>query len=47
MKFDLEEYDKDGNIVLVGYSGCYLITDGGYLKWSVAIPPIKNTTSLS
>ena len=41
-QFVLRDFNADGEIVDVGYRGCYLIVDNGYLKWSVTVPPIKD-----
>jgi hypothetical protein len=28
--------------VAIKYSGCYLIVDNGYLRWSTTVPPTKS-----
>ena len=41
-EFVLLEYDKDGNIVEVIYSGVWIMVDNGYLSWSCTVPPVKD-----
>ena len=45
--FTLLSFDDDGKVVEVLCKGCYVLVDNGYLKWSVTVPPMKNTTSRS
>lgn len=39
--FYLLRKDKDGNISRVKYIGVWVIVDGGYLNWSVTVPPFQ------
>ena len=42
--FELYDYDEETNeVIKVAYTGCYVIVDNGYLKWSVTVPPMKHT----
>ena len=42
--FELYDYDEETNeVIKVPYTGCYVIVDNGYLKWSVTVPPMKHT----
>jgi hypothetical protein len=41
--FTLQERDEDGTIVEIPYEGAWLIVDNGYLHWSCAVPPFKET----
>ena len=41
-QFYLYDFDAQGNVIKKKYSGCWLVVDNGYLKWSVTIPPHKN-----
>ena len=42
--FELYDYDDTNKqIIKVKYTGCYVIVDNGYLRWSVTIPPLKHT----
>ena len=42
VEFELKEKDRNGAVVSIKYSGCFLIVDNGYLKWSTTVPPTKN-----
>ena len=42
-EFELYDFDEEDNVIVVKYSGCYVIVDNGYLRWSVTVPPIKKT----
>jgi hypothetical protein len=42
VEFELVERDAQGNLLTIKYSGCYLIVDNGYLKWSTTVPPSKS-----
>ena len=44
--FQLYDFNENGDVILVDYSGCYLIVDNGYLNWSVTVPPLKKSTLL-
>ena len=44
-KFELLEYDNNGNIVKVIYKGVWFIVDNGYLSWSCTVPPEKDPVS--
>ena len=44
-EFTLLEYDKEGNIVAVLYSGVWFMVDNGYLSWSCTVPPLKHATT--
>ena len=46
-KFELYDFDVDGNIIIMKYNGCYVIVDNGYLAWSTTVPPMKNTNNRS
>lgn len=41
--FELFEYDDNGIICSVKYSGVWLLVNNGYLNWSTNIPPMKQT----
>ena len=42
--FELYDYDQTNNqIIKVKYTGCYVIVDNGYLRWSVTVPPMKES----
>ena len=42
-EFELYDFDDNGKEIKVRYSGCYVIVDNGYHKWSVTVPPMKST----
>ena len=42
MEFEIKEKDRNGAVVSIKYSGCFLIVDNGYIKWSTTVPPTKN-----
>ena len=43
-EFELYDYDQSNKkVIKVKYTGCYVIVDNGYLKWSVTVPPMKHT----
>ena len=45
VSFELLEYDEDGDdagVVVVKYSGVYVIVDNGYIHWPVCQPPFKH-----
>ena len=44
VEFGLMERGADGNIVTIKYSGCFLIVNNGYLKWSTTVPPSKHAS---
>jgi hypothetical protein len=43
VSFVLQERDEEGKIVEVSYKGAWLIVDNGYLHWSCAVPPFKDS----
>ena len=45
--FTLLDYDGNGNVISIQYSGCYVIVDNGYMSWSTTIPPMKDSNSRS
>ena len=46
-KFELLEYDNEGNIITVKYRGVWIFSDNGYLTWSTTIPPYKQEDILT
>ena len=44
-EFTLMAFGEGDEIIEVKYRGCYLIVDNGYLRWSVTVPPMKESTS--
>jgi len=36
-EFELLSYNKDCNVVSIGYNGVYVIVDNGYLVWSCTV----------
>ena len=47
IKFFLYEKGTDGKPHICWYHGGWLMTDNGYLPWSVTVPPMKTTTNLA
>jgi hypothetical protein len=47
VKFFLYEKGTDGKPQICWYHGGWLMTDNGYLPWSVTVPPMKTTTNLA
>ena len=41
--FELYDFDANGDVILIKYKGCWLVVDNGYLKWSITIPPHKDS----
>ena len=47
VKFFLYEKGTDGKPQICWYHGGWLMTDNGYLPWSVTVPPMKTTMNLA
>lgn len=42
-EFKLYDFGENEEAIKVKYTGCYLIVDNGYHKWSVTVPSMKST----
>ena len=45
MGFYLNNIKVDGEVVAVKYLGAWQMVDNGYINWTTAIPPSKNSVT--